>query len=228
MFVEFFGVFFLTLCALGAVSLAKNGTETAVASMKIGVCLAVIIYAGAHVSGGHFNPAVTLAVSLQGSMNSFNFGDNAAGVTIAAIIYMLMQIIGGSLAALIYGGLRNGFGFVQEVGVTAVPDTNALVLLILMELFWSAFLCYVVLHVACTKANGYAGQGFYGAAIGGVVFASNGASMNPAVSIASVIIDKKSFLMAIPVVGPFFGAMLAVGMFWVTSPSDMEADDEAL
>ena len=61
--VEFVGTFFLTFTVATA---AVLGTGGPLAAFAIGTVLAVMIYAGGHISGGHFNPSVTLAVFLRG------------------------------------------------------------------------------------------------------------------------------------------------------------------
>src|SRR5438477_10354860 len=83
--VEFIGTFFLVLTIGFAVGKEWAG---AMAPVAIGTMLMVMIFAGGHVSGGHFNPAVTLAVFLRGKCP-------AADV----IPYWVAQIAGAALAA---------------------------------------------------------------------------------------------------------------------------------
>src|SRR5215510_9442698 len=76
---EFIGTFFLVLVV------ALTGNPAA-----IGVTLMVMIFAGGHISGAHYNPAVTLAVLARGKVTSQD-----------AIIYMVVQVLGAIVAALV-------------------------------------------------------------------------------------------------------------------------------
>ena len=90
--VEFFGTFFLvmTLCMLDA------GDHSQFAPMAAGVMLVAMMYAGFHISGAHYNPAVSLATYLRGKLNS---GD--------LLPYIVAQFLGGTLAAMLAGFLLN-------------------------------------------------------------------------------------------------------------------------
>src|SRR5664279_1570037 len=83
---EFIGTFFLTL-TVGMVVLGGKGDF---APLAIGSVLMVMIFAGAHVSGAHYNPAVTLAVLLRGKITLSD-----------AIPYMIVLILGAALAAVV-------------------------------------------------------------------------------------------------------------------------------
>lgn len=85
--VEFVGTFFLVSTIVFTVA-SGNG----LAALAIGFSLMVIVYAGGPVSGGHYNPAVTLAITLRGKQE---------GGAIGAIVYTIFQIIGGIVAAAI-------------------------------------------------------------------------------------------------------------------------------
>ncbi len=88
--VELIGTFFLVLTVGQTVVGAKPGDPAAaLAPLAIGSALMVMIYAGGHISGGHYNPAVTLAVWLRGKCTSAE-----------APAYMVAQVVGGVIAAL--------------------------------------------------------------------------------------------------------------------------------
>lgn len=170
---EFIGTFFLVL----TIGLTVIGPHEAglLAPLAIGSALAVMVFAGGHVSGGHYNPAVSFAAFLR---KKLNFADMA--------IYWLVQILGGIAAA--YTVI-----FLKGEGSPA-PLEPDLAKALLAEFLFTFALCYVVLNVATTKAN--AGNSFYGWAIGFTVLTgayavgsiSNGA-FNPAVAVGITLLN---------------------------------------
>ena len=165
--VEFIGTFFLVLTVGCTVFTSGNGVSPAIA---IGFILMVMVYAGGHVSGGHYNPAVSLAASIRGALPWRDL-----------VPYWLAQLIGGALAALLVTYL-----------VVVTPAENMpqfdMSALIICEFLFTFALCYVVLHTATARNN--EGNSFYGLAIGGTVlagaFATAGlcyGAFNPAVAL---------------------------------------------
>src|SRR5437763_10880389 len=164
--VEFIGTFFLVLTIGFAVG--KEWAD-AMAPVAIGSMLMVMIFAGGHVSGGHFNPAVTLAVYLRGKCP-------AADV----IPYWVAQIAGAALAA--------GVVIVIKGASQEPPADPSVVKALVVEFLYTFALAYVVLNVATAKAT--AGNSFYGLAIGFTVLAGayavgpiSSAAFNPAVAV---------------------------------------------
>lgn len=164
--VEFIGTFFLVLTVGCTVFSSGNGVIPAIA---IGVILMVMVYAGGHVSGGHYNPAVSMAAAMRGALPWRDI-----------VPYWIAQIAGGMVAALLVKYL---------VVVTAAENMAQFNLssLIIAEFLFTFALCYVVLHVATARNN--EGNSFYGLAIGGTVlagiFATAGlcyGAFNPAVA----------------------------------------------
>jgi aquaporin Z len=202
---EFIGTFFLTF-TIGMVVLGGKGDF---APLAIGAVLMVMIFAGGHISGAHYNPAVTLAVLIRGKIT-----------LIDAIPYMIVQILGAALAsfAVIY--------FLND----KVPTTPALSLnttkILLAELIGTFALAYVVLNVATAK--GTSGNSFYGLAIGFTVLAMayalgdiSGAAFNPAVAFLACMLKLKSWTgFWAYIVGCFGGASLAAGVFKICNPDD--------
>lgn len=144
------------------------------AAVGIGLVLAAMIYACGHLSGGHFNPAVTVAVWLRGKCDTKD-----------VVPYILCQLVGAVLAAVAVSWLR---------GKAPAPADLELSKLILAEILGTFALAWVVLNVATTKAN--ANNSFYGAAIGVTVTAGacavgslSGAAFNPAVATAAVAMN---------------------------------------
>jgi aquaporin Z len=130
----------------------------------------VMIFAGGHISGGHYNPAVTLGVLIRGRVK-------AADV----VPYMIMQVLGACVAALLVSKyLRSGI----DVTPIAVKPIHAMV----AEFLFTFALVYVVLNAA--TADGTSGNSFYGLAIGMTVMTGafavgdiSGGAFNPAVAV---------------------------------------------
>jgi aquaporin Z len=166
--VEFIGTFFLVLTIGFAGALAGD-----MAPLAIGATLMVMIFAGGHVSGGHFNPAVTLAVFLRGKCPMSD-----------VVPYWVAQVAGAALAAGVVI-------FVNGAGAGPPKDPDILKSLI-VEFLYTFALAYVVLNVATAK--GTAGNSFYGLAIGFTVLAGaysvgsiSGGAFNPAVAVGITI-----------------------------------------
>lgn len=170
--VEFIGTFFLVF-TIGMTVIAPGAGE--LAPIAIGCALMVMIYAGGHVSGAHYNPAVTLAVFLRGKCPA---GDVAP--------YMVAQIAGAAIAALAVKALKTGLVTkAAAIGGAMAPE---ILPALLAEFIFTFALAWVVLNVATAK--GTSGNSFYGAAIGLTVltgaFAVGGISggvFNPAVAV---------------------------------------------
>jgi aquaporin Z len=172
--VEFIGTFFLVFTVGAAV---RSGAP--LAPLAIGSILMVMIFAGGHISGGHFNPAVTLAVTLRGKAERRDF-----------IPYWLAQFTAGAAAALLTNAL---FGGGNPVGAAAHPPGPSLI----AEFLFTFALAWVVLNTATAK--GTMGNSFYGLAIGFTVFAGaiavgkiSGGAFNPAVGLGVVLMGLEN------------------------------------
>ena len=200
---EFIGTFFLVLtigCSLiGGASLPP---------LAIGAALMVMIFAGGHVSGAHYNPAVTLAVMLRGKCPVSDVGP-----------YMASQIAGASVAALIVKFLYPAVQTGKDLSAI-VPQA------LLAEFLFTFALCYVVLNVATTK--GTANNSFYGLAIGMTVMAGafsvgglTGGAFNPAVAVGISIMNLSAWSnIWIFLVANFVGAAAAATTFKIINPTD--------
>ncbi len=196
---EFIGTFFLVLSICLSVA-----TGSAMAPLAIGGTLMVMVYMGAHVSGAHYNPAVSFALVLRGALSVTDM-----------LKYWAVQLSGGVAAALTA---------VQIVGKSVpihpgagVSATSAL----LVEILYTFALALVVLNVATAKKTD--GRGFYGLAIGFTVasaaFAAGGISggaFNPAVGTALTLVSQTGFGdLWLYWVGPLVGGALASVVFRV-------------
>ena len=163
---ESLGTFFLVL-VIGLTVIAPGAG--AMAPVAIGAILMVMVYAGGHISGAHYNPAVTLAVWLRGACPAKDVP-----------AYIGAQLLGAVLAS---GAVK-----LCKAGsvVTAMqPDA---VRALLVELAFTCAVAYVVLSVATVKKT--AGNSYFGLAIGSTVMAGayaagpiSGGVFNPAVAV---------------------------------------------
>jgi len=200
---EFIGTFFLVL----AVGMAA--TMGIMAPVAIGATLMVMIFAGGHISGGHYNPAVTLAVLIRGRI--------AIG---GALSYIGSQLAGALVASFISGWLLGN----PENTPMNLDETTMQALF--AEFLGTFALAYVVLNVATAKAN--AGNSFYGLAIGLTVTAMaytlggfSGGAFNPAVAVGQSLSHALACSnIWIYLVGCFGGAALAALVFNMNNPDD--------
>src|SRR5881392_2786669 len=137
---EFIGTFFLVL-TIGCT--VVPGAAGVIPPLAIGSALMVMIYAGGHISGAHYNPAVTLAVWLRGRC-----------ATKDVLPYWISQIV-GSLAASYAVCFFKNHPAVTPQQIQTVPGFIA-------EFIGTFCLAYVILNVATAKAT--AGNSFYGLA----------------------------------------------------------------
>jgi aquaporin Z len=203
---EFIGTFFLVL-TIGC-SVIGHGAGP-FAPLAIGSALMVMIFAGGHISGGHFNPAVTLGVWLRGKCETKDVAP-----------YMLFQVVGAVLAALAVKYLKGG--------AVVAPLQPATVPALLAEFLFTFALVYVVLNVATAK--GTSGNSFYGLAIGFTVLVGafsvgniSGGAFNPAVAVGISIMGLSSWgNIWIYLVSEFAGAAVAAGAFAALNPAKRE------
>ena len=167
--VEFIGAFFLTF-AVGVAAL----TGSVFVPLAAGATLMVMIYAGGHISGGHYNPAVTLAVLVRGRIGIRD-----------AVGYWIAQVVGGVVAGALARAVVNP-ATVKTLTLSGHAEAAAAV----VELLITFALCYVVLNVATSKDQ--PGNGFFGLAIGFTVVAGafavggiSGGAFNPAVTLGA-------------------------------------------
>lgn len=198
---EAVGTFFLVF-TIGLTAL--NGTP--LAPLAIGSALMVMVYMGGHISGAHFNPAVSVAILIRGKM---------AGRDL--LPYLIAQLLGAILASLAVRVITGGT-------FAPAPDANVgLIGVLLAESLFTFALALVVLNVATSDDT--EGNSFYGLAIGFTVMVGafsvgsvSGGVFNPAVGTGPILID--TFLgngsltnIWIYWVGPMLGGVAAAGVF---------------
>jgi aquaporin Z len=167
--VEVIGTFFLVFTV--AVSGFGHSMFTPFAA---GAVLMVMVYAGGHISGGHYNPAVTLAALVRGRIGLADVPG-----------YWIAQAGAGLVAAVVARAIVN-----PAAVTTLHPSGHALAATAVVELLFTFALCYVVLNVATSKDQ--PGNSFFGLAIGFTVLAGafavggiSGGAFNPAVTLGA-------------------------------------------
>tara|TARA_Y100000816_G_C26084878_1_gene572302 strand:- start:478 stop:1098 length:621 start_codon:yes stop_codon:yes gene_type:complete len=193
LFIEFFGTYFLVLI----IGLSSGNP------IAVGFGLMVLVYTGAHISGAHYNPAVTLALFLQKEISALD-----------SVKYVISQIVGSTLAALSIYLMNTNMQVQPVLGDSVYP-------IFFSEIIFTFLLVFVILNVA-THPN-LKGNSFYGLAIGLTVMTGifsvgpiSGAVFNPAVSLGPSIIDLitsegvSHYFTWYYIVFPLIGSILAV------------------
>jgi aquaporin Z len=188
--VEFIGTFFLVfVVGMCVVKASTEGTGSIanlehvlfgdLAPVAIGSTLMIMVYAGGHISGGYYNPAVTIGAWIRGNC-----------LTSDVVPYIVAQIIAGVLAAGLTLYLK-GFPAVQPITQQIGPALVA-------EFLFTFALVYVVLQTATTKAT--AGNSYYGLAIGFTILCGayavgdiSGGAFNPAVAVGITTMGVSSW-----------------------------------
>lgn len=208
--VEFIGAFFLVFTV--GMTVIGAGDNIILAPLAIGSALMVMVYAGGHVSGGHYNPAVSLAVFLRSRNSSSPFSPRDLG------IYWVAQVLAAIVAGILVLFMK---------GNPAVTPINPNPILALIAEFLFGFaLCYVVLNAATAK--GTAGNSFYGLAIGFTVMvgayavgAISGGAFNPAVAVGISVMGISPWQnIWYFLVGDLVGGAAAALVFRAVNPGD--------
>ncbi|MEO5799770.1 MAG: MIP/aquaporin family protein [Gemmatimonadales bacterium] len=200
---EFIGTFFLVF-TIGLTVTAGSSF----APVAIGAALVAMVYMGGHISGAHYNPAVSLAMVLRGKLPNADF-----------VPYVVAQLLGATAAAAAVHLI------VGKTFAPAMGDGVSVMSALLIEVLFTFALALVVLNVATHKAT--SGNSYYGVAIGLTVTAGafaggpiSGGAFNPAVGIGPTLINATlgsgSFdQLWLYIVGPLLGGVLAAVVFGV-------------
>lgn len=204
---ELLGTFFLVL-TIGCNVLGGNP----LAPVAIGGVLMVMIFAGGHISGGHFNPAVTLAVTCRGKCTPVD-----------ACAYIVFQVVGGVAAAFTAKYLYADAAAKVAAAAPALFNTGPA---FVAELIFTFALAWVVLNVATSKDT--ANNSFYGLAIGSTVMVGafsvggiSGGAFNPAVAVGAALMGLIQWgNIWVHLVADFLGGALACAAFKTLSKED--------
>ena len=206
--VEFVGMFLFVFTVGMATNEAGAG---ALAPLAIGSILMVMVFAGGHVSGGHFNPAVSTAVFLRGRMAANEFGAYVATQFVAAVLAgFVVRSVGG-----------------REVNAVVASSGKMLI----AEFLFTFALAWVVLNVATSR--GTDGNSFYGLAIGFTVVAGafavggiSGGAFNPAIALGAMVTGLFEWSnIWIYFIADFLGAVAAAAVFLHVLPAEKETGD---
>jgi aquaporin Z len=200
--VEFIGTFFLVFTVGMAVATAGS-----LAPLAIGAALMVMVFAGGHISGGHYNPAVSTAVLARGKMTVGEY-----------VPYVVTQAVGGILAALVVRGL----GYAPHAAAAVAGSGKMLI----VEFLFTFALAWVVLNVA--TARGTENNSFYGLAIGFTVATGafavgsvSGGAFNPAVALGASVMGMFAWShIWIYLLAELVGGAVAAGVFLFTQPAE--------
>lgn len=198
---EFLGTLFLVLtiglCVTGGVAMAP---------LAIGTGLMVMVYMGGHVSGAHYNPAVSVALVMRGKLPGSEL-----------VPYIVAQLLGAVVASLLV------YVITGQTFAPAPAPTASVTAALLVEALFTFALALVVLNVACSEKT--KGNSYYGLAIGFTIataaFAGgsiSGGAFNPAVgtgpTIVRALLGGGTFSsLWLYLVGPFVGGALAAVVF---------------
>jgi aquaporin Z len=199
---EFIGTFFL-VTTIGCTVIGAG--SAVIAPLAIGAALMVMVYAGGHISGAHYNPAVTLGILIRGKLK---LGD--------ALPYIVAQLAGAAVATMAVKYFR--------AGVEVAPMTLQIGPALLAEFLFTFALVYVVLNAA--TAEGTSGNSFYGLAIGMTVMTGafavgsiSGGAFNPAVALGISMLGLSSWSnLWIYVAANFSAAIVAAIIFNLINP----------
>ncbi len=201
---EFIGTFFLVL-TIGCTGIGAG--PAVIAPLAIGAALMVMVFAGGHISGGHYNPAVTLGVLIRGKVKATD-----------VVPYMIAQFAGAAIAALVVGKLL-------RAGIAVTPITPKIGPALAAECLFTFALVYVVLNAA--TAEGTSGNSFYGLAIGMTVMTGafavgdiSGGAFNPAVALGISLLGISSWNnIWIYLAANFGAAIVAAFVFNLINPA---------
>jgi aquaporin Z len=200
---EFIGTFFLVL-TIGCTGIGAGASV--IAPLAIGAGLMVMVFAGGHISGAHYNPAVTLGVLIRGKVK-------AADV----VPYMVAQLVAAAIAALVVSKFL-------RAGIVVTPIVPKIGPALLAEFLFTFALVYVVLNAA--TAEGTSGNSFYGLAIGMTVMTGafavgdiSGGAFNPAVALGISVLGISSWNnIWIYLLADFAAAVVAAFVFNMINP----------
>ena len=195
-----------TLLFVFAIALSVENAG-AMAPLAIGAALMCVVYMGGHISGGHYNPAVSLAAYLRGAISAGRF-----------VAYSVAQLAGAATAAaLATAATGASFAAAPGAGIGAA---------LLVEVVFTFALALVVLNTATD--DDVAGNSFYGLAIGFTIVVAafaggpiSGGAFNPAVGIGPALLVGAPALSSawIYLVGPLAGGAMAAFVYRMQHPT---------
>ena len=224
---EFIGTFFLVLTVGLCANPNTSPATAAMAPLAIGASLMIMVYMGGHVSGGHYNPAVSLAVLIRGKLKGKDF-----------LAYIVAQLAGGLMAAYAASVIMGHATPIAPSEIHVAANNTKLPinlgLCLLVEGLFTFALALVVLNAATAKET--AGNSFYGLAIGFTIVVAafaggpiSGGAFNPAVGTSLTAVSALAGggswqYLWLYLVGPLLGGAAAGVVFREQHP-DAKASD---
>ncbi len=189
-----------------------QGSPLLIIALGFGMALLIALYAFGEVSGGHFNPAVSLGALIDQRIDMSTF-----------IMYIIAQVAGAVLAGLTLAAAisRSFVATTATVPGVGVSDLDAL----LLEILFTAFFVAVILKV--TESDKFGPTAFLAIALAlvGIHLAGvtlSGASVNPARTLGSALVGENYTAMWVYMVGPMVGAFIGWAFYKLTT---LEIDD---
>jgi aquaporin Z len=214
---EVFGTFMLVIGVIGAALFISGATGPLGPALAVGIAVLTAAYAVGHISGGHFNPAVSLGVAAAGRMPwkdvlPYIAAQIVGGILATFILFLISATSGGKFTA-DFGAVSNGFG-------DHSPSGFGLGAVIITEIVVTCLFLWVILGV--TAPNAHVTAGFAPLAIGLaltlfhlIAIPVSNASLNPARSIATAVFGGPEALgqLWVFLIAPPVGALIA-GFTW--------------
>ena len=214
---ETFGTFMLVFGVIGAALFISGKTGPLGPALAVGIAVLTAAYAVGHISGGHFNPAVSVGAAAAGRMPWKDvlpyIAAQLVGGILATVVLWLISITSSGKFTADFAAVSNGYG-------DASPDGFGLGAVIITEIVVTALFLWIILGV--TAPNAHVTAGFAPLAIGLaltlfhlIAIPVDNASLNPARSIATAILGGTVPLtqLWVFIVAPIVGALLA-GFTW--------------
>lgn len=212
---EFLGTFVLCFLGIGAACASDSGLVAV--ALAHGLAIATMGTAVGHISGGHFNPAVSFAMALTKRMK---WGDMAT--------YWMAQLLGGAVGAFSVSYLFASDRVVAaNYGQTMVASTIDPTKAVILEAIGTAILVWAIFGTAVRKGAPNMGAWFIGLTITGVIFAvgpMTGAALNPARWFGPIAVTKDFKDAWVFIVGPCLGAAIAALSYQKFLCPEMDAE----
>ncbi len=220
--VEFVGVFALLFMGIGSI-IVTGGSDIVAIALAHGLAIGLLVMAAGHISGGYFNPAVTIAMMVTGRIEGSTGG-----------LYIVAQLMGGVAGTLaILATFPEAMRDAVSLGVPAVgggfSETNALV----AEIVTTFFLIFVIFGVAVDQRSA---KGVGGLVIGLTITMDilaigsvSGGAMNPARWFGPALVGGHWDDFWIWIIGPIVGAVAAAFLFndVLLAGPGLEADESS-
>jgi len=192
-----------------------------IAPLAVGFIVIAMIYAFGHISGGHFNPAITLAVLIRKFITPID-----------AMFFLLVQFSGAFAGAFLAYAITYDLPYIEPYVDPSTKEGIEDFRCVLVEAIYSFAICIVVINVATTDSQ--SGNYFYGVSIGMTVAAGlaasqkiSGGCFNPALgtalSVTNSLRDEGTIEhIWIYIVSPLIGAVIAGYSFYVVNVAEVE------